>query len=37
LAEALERTELPLDEAAAWHRDFEAGRKNLKAPPNKWR
>lgn len=37
LGEALERTELPSDEAAAWHRDLEAGRKNLKAPPNKWR
>jgi antitoxin (DNA-binding transcriptional repressor) of toxin-antitoxin stability system len=37
LVEALERTELPSDEAIAWHRDLEAGRKNLKAPPNKWR
>jgi antitoxin (DNA-binding transcriptional repressor) of toxin-antitoxin stability system len=37
LAEALERAELPSDEAVAWHRDFKAGRKSLKAPPNKWR
>jgi len=37
LAEAIERTELPSDEAAAWHRDFETARKNLKAPANKWR
>ena len=37
LAEALERIELPTDEAVAWHRDFEAARKNLKAPTNKWR
>jgi antitoxin (DNA-binding transcriptional repressor) of toxin-antitoxin stability system len=36
LAEALERTELPSDEAAAWHRDFATARKNLKAPANKW-
>lgn len=37
LAEALERTELPTDEAAAWHRDLETARKRLKTPANKWR
>jgi hypothetical protein len=33
---ALESTESPSDEAAAWRRDFENARKNLKAPTNKW-
>jgi antitoxin (DNA-binding transcriptional repressor) of toxin-antitoxin stability system len=37
LAEALERAELPTDEADAWHRDFETARKSLKTPANKWR
>jgi prevent-host-death family protein len=36
LAEALRRTELPPDEAAAWQRDIKAGHKRLKAPKDKW-
>ena len=37
LAEALARTDLPPDEAHAWHRDLKAARKTLKAPGNRWR
>ena len=37
LAEALARTDLSDDEAAAWHRDWQTGRKNLKTPADKWR
>jgi antitoxin (DNA-binding transcriptional repressor) of toxin-antitoxin stability system len=37
LAEALAKTDLPENEARAWHRDLEAARKSLKAPANKWR
>lgn len=36
LAQALARTSLPSDEAQAWHRDLQAARKTLKAPPGKW-
>jgi len=37
LAEALGKTELPVAEAAAWHRDLHAGRQTLKTPADKWR
>jgi antitoxin (DNA-binding transcriptional repressor) of toxin-antitoxin stability system len=39
LAEALAiaKTDLPEDEARAWHRDLQAARKTLKAPVNRWR
>jgi antitoxin (DNA-binding transcriptional repressor) of toxin-antitoxin stability system len=37
LAEALTRTELPTEEAVAWHRDIETARENLKTPSDKWR
>jgi antitoxin (DNA-binding transcriptional repressor) of toxin-antitoxin stability system len=37
LAEALAKTNLPENEARAWHRDLEAARKSLKAPVDKWR
>lgn len=37
LAEILARTELPEEEAAAWHRDLQVARKTLKAPTDKWR
>ena len=37
LAEALTRTELPTEEADAWHRDFKTARKTLKTPSDKWR
>jgi antitoxin (DNA-binding transcriptional repressor) of toxin-antitoxin stability system len=37
LAEALAKTQLPEDEAKAWHRDLLAARKNLKAPADRWR
>jgi antitoxin (DNA-binding transcriptional repressor) of toxin-antitoxin stability system len=37
LAEALAKTDLPENEARAWHRDLEAARKSLKAPADKWR
>jgi hypothetical protein len=37
LAAVLAKTDLPADEAAAWHRDLRAGRKSLKAPADKWR
>jgi antitoxin (DNA-binding transcriptional repressor) of toxin-antitoxin stability system len=37
LAEALAKTELPDDEARAWHRDLQAARKALKAPVDRWR
>lgn len=33
LAEALAKTQLPKNEAAAWHRDLQTARKTLKAPP----
>ena len=36
LAEALAQTELPEDEARAWHRDLQAARKTLKTPRNRW-
>jgi antitoxin (DNA-binding transcriptional repressor) of toxin-antitoxin stability system len=37
LAEALAKTQLPEDEARAWHRDLQAARKTLKAPAGRWR
>jgi hypothetical protein len=37
LIAALEKTELPVDEARAWRRDVRAGRRILKAPHDKWR
>jgi antitoxin (DNA-binding transcriptional repressor) of toxin-antitoxin stability system len=37
LAEALAKTDLPVDEARAWHRDLQVARKTLKAPSNRWR
>jgi antitoxin (DNA-binding transcriptional repressor) of toxin-antitoxin stability system len=37
LAEALAKTELSHEEAAAWHRELQAARKTLKAPKDKWR
>ncbi len=37
LAEALAKTELPAEEAAAWRRDLETARKTLKTPADKWR
>ena len=37
LAEALAKTQLPEDEARAWHRDLQAARKTLKAPAARWR
>jgi antitoxin (DNA-binding transcriptional repressor) of toxin-antitoxin stability system len=37
LAEALTKTQLPEDEARAWHRDLRAARKTLKAPADRWR
>jgi antitoxin (DNA-binding transcriptional repressor) of toxin-antitoxin stability system len=35
-AEALTKTELPEDEARAWHRELQAARKILKAPADRW-
>ncbi|HWX53513.1 MAG TPA: hypothetical protein VN176_02855 [Verrucomicrobiae bacterium] len=37
LAEALARTELPEDEARAWHSDLQTARKALKPPVSRWR
>jgi antitoxin (DNA-binding transcriptional repressor) of toxin-antitoxin stability system len=37
LAEALAKTDLPGAEAAAWHRDLQSARRNLKKPSDKWR
>jgi len=37
LAEALAETNLPENEARAWHRDLQTARKTLKAPADKWR
>lgn len=37
LAKALQEVELSPDEARAWARDLRAGRRKLKAPPNRWR
>lgn len=37
LAMALAETELPEDEAKAWHRDLRTARKTLKVPANRWR
>jgi antitoxin (DNA-binding transcriptional repressor) of toxin-antitoxin stability system len=37
LVEALAKTQLPEDEARAWHRDLQAARKTLKAPADRWR
>jgi antitoxin (DNA-binding transcriptional repressor) of toxin-antitoxin stability system len=37
LAGALAKTELPVEEAAAWHRDLQTTRNILKTPPDKWR
>jgi hypothetical protein len=38
LANVLAATELPDEEARAWHRDLQAARKKtLKAPSDKWR
>ena len=37
LAEALAGTDLPENEARAWHRDLQTASKTLKAPADKWR
>lgn len=37
LARALAKTQLHEEEARAWHRDVQTGRKNLKTPADKWR
>jgi len=37
LAEALAKTQLAEDEAAAWHRDLQTARQTLKPPADKWR
>ena len=37
LAEALQKVELPADEASAWPRDLQFARRKLKAPADKWR
>jgi len=37
LARAIERVELPEDEAKAWRREMRMARKVLKAPIDKWR
>jgi len=36
LAEALAKTKLADEEAAAWHRDLQKARKTLKAPADRW-
>jgi len=35
LAEALAKSDLPENDAKAWHRDLQAARKSLKAPVDK--
>jgi antitoxin (DNA-binding transcriptional repressor) of toxin-antitoxin stability system len=37
LAEVLAGTNLPDDEAAAWHRDLQIARKSPQPPIDKWR
>jgi antitoxin (DNA-binding transcriptional repressor) of toxin-antitoxin stability system len=37
LAQVSDKSQLPADEARAWHRDLRAARKTLKAPGDKWR
>ena len=37
LAETLAKTDLPENEARAWHRELKAARKSLKVPADKWR
>jgi antitoxin (DNA-binding transcriptional repressor) of toxin-antitoxin stability system len=37
LTEALDKAELPEEEAKAWRRDLQTARKRLKAPVDKWR
>jgi antitoxin (DNA-binding transcriptional repressor) of toxin-antitoxin stability system len=37
LAEALDKADLPEDEARAWRRDLQTARKTLKTPIDKWR
>jgi antitoxin (DNA-binding transcriptional repressor) of toxin-antitoxin stability system len=37
LAEALRDVKLSAENAKAWHRDLQKGRKILKAPEDKWR
>jgi hypothetical protein len=37
LAEAVRQTDLPGEEARAWHADLVRARKKLKAPGDKWR
>jgi len=37
LVEALAKTDLPDNEARAWHRDLKTARKRLRAPAEKWR
>jgi hypothetical protein len=37
LANVLAKIELSDDEAAAWHRDLQTGRKTLRTPADKWR
>src|SRR5271156_994204 len=36
LANALAKTQLPEDEAAAWRRNLKTARKTLKAPVDRW-
>jgi prevent-host-death family protein len=36
LAEALREVKLSTENAKAWHRDLQKGRKILKAPEDKW-
>jgi antitoxin (DNA-binding transcriptional repressor) of toxin-antitoxin stability system len=37
LAEALDKADLPEDEAKAWRRDLQRARRSLKTPVDKWR
>ena len=37
LVEALTKTDLPENEARAWHRDLKTARKTLRAPADRWR
>ena len=37
LAEAVRTSALSANDAKAWHRDLQSGRKTLKAPANRWR
>ncbi len=37
LAEALRKVKLSTENAKAWYKDLQKGRKILKAPEDKWR